>query len=71
MLVLIDEYNTTEEVYTFKELIMDRRYKNSKLPDGIVFIACCNPYILNSKIKPINSADGVIGLSFKKAEMRE
>jgi len=28
LLVLIDEYNTTEEVCIFKELIIDRRYKN-------------------------------------------
>lgn len=70
MLVLIDEYNTTEEVYTFKELIMDRRYKNYKLPDGIVFVACCNPYVANVHVnankKMINEVDGVIGLSFKK-----
>lgn len=53
LLVLIDEYNTTEEVYTFKELIIDRRYKNVMLPDGIVFVACCNPYSINKHANSI------------------
>ncbi len=49
---------------------MDRRYKNEELPDGIVFIACCNPYVVNPHLNNVNQTDGVVGLNFKRAELR-
>jgi hypothetical protein len=42
--ILFDEFNTTAIQAQIADIMLDRVFEGEKLPDNLLFIACCNPY---------------------------
>jgi hypothetical protein len=42
--IFFDEFNTTAIQAQIADIMLDRVFEGEKLPDNLLFIACCNPY---------------------------
>jgi hypothetical protein len=60
--VFFDEFNTTDELSYIKEIVIDRRFQGTLLPENITFLAACNPY----RVRAVN--EGRINAGIKKLD---
>lgn len=55
--VFFDEFNTSDYIGTFAEILINRQFEGLSIQDNIIFMGACNPYRLKSH--KLNNSEGI------------